>query len=156
MRLHQLRREQLLPAPLDEVWPFFATPANLDAITPPEMGFAITSEPEPEMYPGQIISYRIRLLPGIHTPWVTEITHVEPGRAFVDEQRAGPYRLWHHRHSFREEEGGVRMLDRVHYALPFGPLGELVHRLDIERRLGRIFDFRARVLAERFGGEPEP
>lgn len=154
MRLHQLRREQFLPAPIEEVWPFFATPANLDAITPPEMGFTITSEPEPEMYAGQIITYRIRLLPGVHTPWVTEITHVEPEHAFVDEQRAGPYRLWHHRHSFQREDGGVRMVDRVHYALPFGPLGELAHRLDIERRLSRIFAFRAEVLAERFGGRP--
>jgi len=150
VRLHQLHREQLLPAPLDVVWPFFATPANLDAITPPDLGFEITSAPEREMYPGQIITYRLRLLPGVHAGWVTEITHVEPGRAFVDEQRAGPYRLWHHRHLFVPEGGGVRMVDRVHYALKLGPLGELAHAMEVRRRLGRIFDHRARVLARRF------
>ena len=150
MRLHLLRREQWLAAPLERVWPFFATPANLDALTPPEMRFAITSEPEPAMSAGQIITYRIRLAPGIVTDWVTEITHLEPGSLFVDEQRSGPYRFWHHRHLFEEQGAGVRMIDEVHYALPLGPLGELVHVLDVKRRLERIFDFRADALARRF------
>ena len=163
MRLHRLHREQRLAAPLERVWPFFATPSNLDALTPPEMRFAITSEPESVMSAGQIITYRIRLAPGIVTGWVTEITQLEPGRLFVDEQRAGPYRFWHHRHRFEEQGGEVRMIDEVHYALPFGPLGELVHVVDVKRRLERIFDFRAAALERLFasGGaleaqEPEP
>jgi ligand-binding SRPBCC domain-containing protein len=152
MRLHRLTREQWLAAPIEQVWPFFASPANLDALTPPEMRFRITSEPEPVMTAGQIISYRIRLAPGIATTWVTEITHLDEGRMFVDEQRAGPYRFWHHRHRFLPQGGGVVVVDEVHYALPFGPLGEWVHALDIRRRLARIFAHRAAALERRFAG----
>ena len=150
MRLHRLRREQLVAAGLDEVWAFFSDPGNLGALTPPEMAFRITSPPESSMTPGQILSYRIRLLRGVWVDWVTEITHLEVGRLFVDEQRAGPYRFWHHRHRFEEKDGGVRVIDEVHYALPLGPVGELAHVIDVRSRLGRIFDHRAAALAERF------
>jgi ligand-binding SRPBCC domain-containing protein len=135
---------------MERVWPFFATPANLDALTPPDLRMRITSRPEPAMTEGQIITYRIQLLPGISTSWVTEITHMRHGSLFVDEQRAGPYRFWHHRHRFEEEGGGVRVIDEVHYAMPFGPLGEIVHALDVGNRLERIFDFRAAALRRRF------
>ena len=150
MRLHVLKREQWLAAPLERVWPFFATPANLDALTPPDLRMRITSEPEPVMTAGQIITYRIRLLPGVTTDWVTEITHLLPGRFFVDEQRAGPYRFWHHRHRFEEVGGGVNVIDEVHYALPFGFLGEVAHSVDVARRLQRIFDYRAEALERTF------
>lgn len=150
MRLHRLTREQWVAAPLERVWPFFASPANLDALTPPEMRFRITSEPEAAMAAGQIITYRIRLAPGVTTGWVTEITHLEEGRMFVDEQRAGPYRFWHHRHRFQERDGGTVVGDDVHYALPLGPIGELAHALDVRHRLGRIFDYRAAALERHF------
>lgn len=150
MRIHLLEREQFLPVPVDVAWEFFSAPANLDAITPPELGFRITSRPEPAMYDGQIITYRVRIAPWTWIDWVTEIKSVETRRAFVDEQRFGPYRLWHHRHEFREEPGGVRMIDRVHYALPLPPFGELVHRWFVRPKLERIFDFRERELAGRF------
>ena len=156
MRLHRLTREQWLPAPIERVWPFFATPANLDALTPPEMRFRITSAPEPEMTAGQIISYRIRLAPGVTAGWVTEITHFDEGRMFVDEQRAGPYRFWHHRHRFEPLDGGVVVADDVHYALPFGPIGEAVHALDVRRRLARIFAYRSAELERRFTGAAAP
>ncbi|MEJ2287851.1 MAG: SRPBCC family protein [Deinococcales bacterium] len=161
MRLHRLTREQWVAAPIERVWPFFASPANLDALTPPDMRFRITSEPEAAMTAGQIITYRIRLAPGVTTGWVTEITHIEEGRMFVDEQRAGPYRFWHHRHGFEERGGGVVVSDEVHYALPLGPIGELVHALDVRRRLIRIFDYRAVALERHFAqravtGEPSP
>ncbi len=153
MRHHRLHREQLLPADLDEVWAFFADPANLDALTPPEMRFEMRSPAPAPVTAGQRLRYRIRLLPGVRVGWLSEITELEPGRRFVDVQRAGPYRSWRHEHRFEERSDGVLVVDEVDYALPFGPLGELVHRLDVRRRLERIFDFRQRAMAARFSRE---
>ena len=154
MKLHLLEREQVLPVSLGDAWDFFSSPANLDSITPAELGFEITSPPAGEMFEGQIITYRVRIAPALWVDWVTEIKAVQPRRAFIDEQRFGPYRFWHHRHSFEEVPGGVRMTDTVHYALPFPPFGEIGHGLFVRPKLERIFDFRKQELVRRFGPPP--
>ncbi len=151
--MHVLEQEQLLPITLEEAWSFFSSPRNLDSITPPELGFRIESCHSERMHEGQIITYKVKVAPAVWIPWVTEIKAVEEGRAFVDEQRFGPYRFWHHRHTFEAVDGGVRMGDLVHYALPFGPLGSVVHRFFVRPKLERIFAFRREILEEKFGGE---
>jgi ligand-binding SRPBCC domain-containing protein len=152
MTIHTLCQEQLLPITRDEAWDFFSSPANLNEITPEDLGFEITSPPERTMYEGQIITYRVRIAPGVRMSWVTEIKSVEPGAAFVDEQRFGPYRFWHHRHTFESVPGGVLMKDTVHYALPFGPFGSIAHGLFVRRKLQWIFQSRREILARKFGG----
>lgn len=152
MKVHVLEQEQELPVGLDQAWDFFSSPRNLDAITPPELGFRIVHCPGERIYEGQIITYRVKLAPAVWVPWVTEIKAVREGRSFIDEQRAGPYRFWHHRHSFEEVNGGIRMHDLVHYALPLGPLGSLAHRLVVRAKLERIFAFRRQMLAGQFRG----
>ncbi|WP_193210927.1 SRPBCC family protein [Luteolibacter marinus] len=152
MTLHHLSQEQVLPISLDEAWEFFSSPRNLDAITPPELGFRIVHCPSEKMHDGQIIEYRVKVAPAIWVPWVTEIKSVDAGRSFVDEQRFGPYKFWHHRHTFEEIDGGVMARDLVHYALPFGPFGAVAHGVFVRRKLERIFAFRRQVLEERFGG----
>lgn len=153
MAVYTLKRVQRLPISLEQAWDFFSSPANLKTITPPYMGFDITSDPEfnREMYAGQVITYTVRPVLGIPMFWMTEITHVAPGRFFVDEQRVGPYRIWHHQHHFKTVEGGVEMTDLVHYQLPLGWLGSLAHTLFVRRRLEEIFDFRWKKLEETFG-----
>lgn len=152
MKIHILRQEQVLPISLDEAWGFFGSPRNLDAITPPDIGFRIVECDDGPMYEGQLIVYRIQLAPLVWVRWVTELKAVAPRHSFIDEQRFGPYRFWHHRHSFEEVPGGTRMTDLVHYALPFGPLGTLAHALFVRRKLEAIFRFRREVLIRRFGG----
>ena len=136
---------------LDEAWKFFSSPANLKVITPSYMGFDITSGGNEPMYAGQIIQYMVTPVAGIKTKWVTEITHVKEPYYFVDEQRFGPYALWHHKHFFREIEGGVEMEDIVDYKLPFGILGQAVHPLMVRPKLEEIFNFRRKKLVELFG-----
>lgn len=151
MRIHRLEQRQRLPISLETAWDYFSSPANLNEITPPELGFRITSPPEPAMYEGQIITYRVKVAPLIWIGWVTEIKSVVARRTFIDEQRFGPYKFWHHRHVFEETDGGVIMTDVVHYAMPFGCFGALAHVLFVRSKLKRIFDFRRRMLEERFG-----
>ena len=112
------------------------------SMTPPDMAFEFLHGGDEPMYPGQIILYKVTILPGVRVRWLTQITHVEPGIRFIDEQRVGPYRLWIHEHRFESLPGGVRMTDQVIYALPFGPLGDLIHAFYIRRRLEKIFDYR--------------
>ena len=152
MGFHQLIRHQKIPAGLAEAWSFMSRPENLKEITPAYMGFEITTPDLPDvMYPGMIIGYRVRPVAGIPMTWVTEITHVEEERYFVDEQRIGPYSLWHHEHLLEPIDGGVRMTDIVTYQLPFGPLGELVHALLVRRQLTSIFNYRVAAVEKRFG-----
>ena len=151
MRIETLQTSQRLAVPLGQAWSFFSDPRNLERITPPWLGLRITSDLPPAMYPGMIVTYTVRALPGIRVRWVTEITHVEEPRYFVDEQRFGPYRFWHHQHRFREIPGGVECEDRVHYALPFRAAGRLLAGNLVRRQLARIFGYRREVLAERFG-----
>jgi ligand-binding SRPBCC domain-containing protein len=154
MRIHTLEQEQLLPITPDQAWDFFSSPANLDEITPDDLGFQITSAPEPRMYEGQIITYRVRIAPGLHMNWVTEIKCVEPGASFIDEQRFGPYRFWHHRHTFEAVPEGVLMRDKIHYALPFGPCGAIAHALFVRRKLRWIFHCRREILDRKFPMRP--
>lgn len=154
MKIYRIHRRQWLPIDLDTAWDYFWTPRNLEAMTPSFLRFRITSPLPQRIYAGLIITYRISAVAGIPMTWVTEITHVDEPRSFVDEQRIGPFRLWHHRHGFRAVDGGIEMEDTVHYVMPWGCLGRLVHRAFISRRLERIFDFRAGFLAARFGTHP--
>jgi len=149
--IHTLRRQQVVRASLEEVWDFFSTPRNLDALTPDELSFRIVGEIAETMYEGQIIEYRVRFIKGIWSRWVTEITHVRDKSFFVDEQRLGPYKLWHHEHHFIPEGDGVRLVDRITYVIGFGFLGDLVDRLWVHRKLARIFDYRQEKTATLFG-----
>lgn len=151
MNLHRIHRTQLLPVELAEAWNFFSDPGNLADITPDWLRFRITSEVPDQMYAGLIITYRIGVFPGVSLRWITEITHFHPGKMFVDEQRFGPYRFWHHQHLFRETASGTRMEDIVHYAMPLSIIGELVHKFVVRKRLNDIFHFRAEILRHRFG-----
>ena len=152
MSIHTMRATQIIPATVEECWKFFANPRNLGTITPPELDFQTLGELPPEIYPGLMIEYRVRPLFGIPLGWLTEITHVEPPHRFVDEQRAGPYAVWHHEHTFTALAGGrTEMRDLVHYVLPFGPLGNLAHPFLVAPALQRIFAFREKAVRERFG-----
>lgn len=143
---------QKLPINLEEAWEFFSTPKNLSKITPAHMGFIITSDFKNEkMFQGQVISYKVRPLKGITTNWVTEITHVKEKEFFVDEQRFGPYSMWHHEHWFREIDGGVEMRDRVSFKVPLGPIGRIMEKLFIRQQLRTIFNYRQEKLLEFFG-----
>ncbi len=151
MKIYHLKRHQFLPISLDEAWDFFSTPKNLAKITPEHMGFTILYISGGEKaYAGQIIRYHVRVLPGIKVHWVTEITQVKEPFYFIDEQRFGPYALWHHQHHFKEVPGGVEMTDEVNYAIPLGLLGRLVHFIFVGREVNRIFDHRFKVLEEFF------
>lgn len=148
--IYTLKVMQQLPMGLPEAWDFFSSPVNLEKITPPHMGFKITSERPDKMYPGQIISYKVSPLPGITTNWVTEITHVKDQEFFVDEQRFGPYAMWHHEHHFVEKDGGVFMTDKVSYKIPFGFLGHIAQNLLVKKQLRGIFEYRIKALEEKF------
>lgn len=151
MKIYKLHTKQNLPISLSEAWSFFSNPNNLKVITPDYMGFHIQSGADRSMYPGQIIEYIVTPLFGIKTKWITEITHAIDQQYFVDEQRFGPYSLWHHKHFIREIDGGVEMEDLIHYKLPFGILGRLVHPLLVKPKLNEIFQYRENKLIEIFG-----
>lgn len=136
---------------MDRAWAFFSNPLNLGDITPPALGLKVVEGGGEFMRPGMIISYRIHPIFRLRLSWVTEITHVQEPHSFVDEQRFGPYKFWHHQHRFREVPGGVEIRDIVNYALPFGPLGRIAHSTVVSRNLTRIFDYRHKVLEDRFG-----
>ncbi|MFN0095299.1 MAG: SRPBCC family protein [Dehalococcoidia bacterium] len=150
MSLHRHREVALVEADLGDVWRFFSDPRNLSKITPPWLGLQLTCEPPAEMYPGLILTYTVRPIARVPMTWVTEITHVLDRRLFVDEQRFGPYRFWHHQHHFRQVPAGVEMEDIVHYAVPFGPLGDAVNRLSVKQRVQSIFSHRTGVIREVF------
>ena len=151
MGFYQLKQEQFLKTNLDEVWNFISLPKNLKEITPDYMGFDITSNNLSEkMYEGMIISYKVSPLLKFKTTWVTEITKVKERRYFVDEQRVGPYKVWHHEHFIKEVEGGVLMYDIVSYQPPFGVLGSLMNSIIIKRKLNEIFDYRRKVLEKKY------
>ena len=151
--IHTLSVRQKLPISLDDAWSFLSDPTNLKMITPDYMRFEITSDTQPgnTMFEGQIISYRVSPLPGIRMSWVTEITHVKHQRYFVDEQRFGPYRMWHHEHWINPIDGGVDMLDRVSYKIPLGPIGKIAQHIIVGRQLQGIFTYRIDKLHEIFG-----
>jgi ligand-binding SRPBCC domain-containing protein len=147
---HLLERKQFLPIPVDEAWRFFSDPRNLAAITPPELGFVIHGDTGEKTYAGQRITYTVKPLLGIPVKWITLIEDVQEPHAFVDTQLKGPYKYWHHRHTFKAVDGGTLMKDRVEYELPLGPLGDLMHRLVVKDKVRSIFDHRYKVLEKRF------
>ncbi|MBX7052321.1 MAG: SRPBCC family protein [Flavobacteriales bacterium] len=143
MYIYKLERSTFLKANLDEVWEFFSKPENLNTLTPPSMHFEIIGDQAPaKMFAGQIICYKISPFQGIRFRWTTEITHCVDKTYFIDEQRFGPYSFWHHLHRYEKKEDGVMMFDTIHYALPAGFIGRLMHRLFIRKKLESIFDFR--------------
>ena len=151
-KVYSLKTVQNIPISLDAAWDFFSSPANLKEITPSNLGFKIISKHHGEkMYPGQIIEYTVKPILSIPLYWMTEITHVEHKKYFVDEQRFGPYTMWHHQHHFKEIKGGVEMTDIVHYKLPLWILGDLSNFILVKSQLKTIFDFRFKAVEVKFG-----
>jgi ligand-binding SRPBCC domain-containing protein len=153
VKTYELQYQTFLPTTLDKAWDFFSSPLNLSKITPPDMGFVVTSghsEGE-KIYAGMIITYTITPLLGIKMNWMTEITHVKEKEYFVDEQRFGPYAMWHHQHHFKQVEGGVQMTDLLHYAIPYGFIGRIANSLIVASKVKKIFDFREEAIAHLFG-----
>ncbi len=154
MKVHLLEREQRLSLPPHKAFAFFSDAFNLEAITPPWLGFRVMGAAPIELRPGTVIEYRLRLR-GVPIRWLTRIEAWDPGRRFVDRQVEGPFRLWHHTHTFEpagEGSEGTVMRDLVRYAPPLGPLGALAHRAFIRRDLERIFDFRQQETARLLAG----
>lgn len=150
--MYSIKTIQQIPIDIDTAWNFFSQPANLAKITPDNLGFDIISQHHGDtIYAGQIIEYKVKPVLNIPLYWMTEITHVSDKKFFVDEQRFGPYKLWHHQHHFKEIDGGVEMTDIVHYALPLGILGEIAHSLFVKKQLNDIFDYRYKKVEELFG-----
>jgi ligand-binding SRPBCC domain-containing protein len=149
--MHRLTTVQTLPISLEAAWDFFSNPTNLSKITPKDMNLIPTSELPKKSYPGMFITYKVKPLLGIPMLWVTEITHLRENEFFVDEQRLGPYRIWHHQHHFKAVKGGVEMTDIVDYRLPGGPIGVIMEKLFIGGKVRSIFEFRNKRLIELFG-----
>ncbi len=151
-KVYSLKTVQHLPITLEQAWDFFSSPANLKEITPANLGFNIISQHHGEkMYAGQIIEYTVKPLLGLPLYWMTEITHVEDKKYFVDEQRFGPYSMWHHQHHFNATANGVEMTDIVHYKLPFWFLGDIANMLFVNQQLKTIFDYRHKIVETKFG-----
>lgn len=152
MAVYKLQKTQFIPVSLDVAWDFFSHPKNLAQMTPDYLNLRFTNELYGDgMYAGQVITYKVRPLLGIPMFWMTEITHVVNRKFFVDEQRFGPYALWHHQHHFNEVEGGVEMTDIIHYKAPLGILGDIAVALFIKKQLEGIFAFRKKRVEELFG-----
>jgi ligand-binding SRPBCC domain-containing protein len=149
--MFQLKTKQIIPTDLQTCWDFFSSPSNLKLITPNYMGFDVLFDVPEKMYPGLMIEYRVRPIFNLPMKWITEITHVEELKYFVDEQRKGPYRIWHHEHHFKEVSGGVEMNDIVSYEIPFGIFGKLANPIIVQKKLNEIFDYRYAKVIEIFG-----
>jgi ligand-binding SRPBCC domain-containing protein len=150
MKLYHLKRTQFLPITISQAWEFFSCPLNLAKITPSHLRFKILYISGNEMYAGQMIRYHVNILPGIKVHWVTEITHVHELHHFIDEQRFGPYALWHHQHHFKEVPGGIEMTDELNYALPLGWIGQLANRIFVGGKVNSMFEHRYKVLEQYF------
>lgn len=148
--MYQLKRTQLIKTDLQTCWKYFSAPSNLSVITPDYVDFRVHSFVPEVMYEGLIIRYTIRPILGIPLTWISEITNIKEENYFVDEQRKGPYSMWHHEHHFKEVEGGVEMTDIISYTMPFGFLGKIVHWLFVRKQLESIFDYRIRKVDELF------
>ncbi|MGC4021682.1 MAG: SRPBCC family protein [Cyclobacteriaceae bacterium] len=151
MKIYNIHSTQFLPISIKDAWDFFSSPRNLAKITPSKMNFEILSVTEDKrVYAGQMIQYKVTVLPGLRVKWLTEITHVSEHNHFIDEQRFGPYTMWHHQHFFKEVENGVEMTDHVTYALPLGFLGRLAHWLFVRKEIENIFEHRKETLNRLF------
>jgi ligand-binding SRPBCC domain-containing protein len=153
MKSYHLTFQQSFPISLTEIWDFFSSPYNLEAITPTDMTFDVTSEltKTQKMYPGMIITYELTPFLGIKLNWMTEITQVVHEKYFIDEQRFGPFKFWHHQHHFKAIEGGVEMTDVLTYGLPFGFIGEIAQEMYVGKKLKEIFEFRREKTVGLFG-----
>jgi len=151
MKIYTLHKKQNLPISLEEAWNFLSNPKNLKIITPDYMSFDIITKTDRPLYTGQILQYIVTPLLGIKTKWVSEITHIEDKKYFVDEQLYGPYSLWHHKHFIKEIDGGVEMEDIIDYKIPLGILGQLVHPFLVKPKLEEIFSYRQKKLIDLFG-----
>ena len=150
MKLYKKETVQYVDATVEECWAFFSSPRNLQKITPEAMGFEITDFDNKSMYAGQIIQYKVSPLLGLKLTWVTEITFVKDNSYFIDEQRFGPYSLWHHKHFFEPSGNGTKMTDVIHYGLPLGFFGRIMNMLIVENKLKSIFDYRYLKVEEIF------
>ncbi|MFT4683676.1 MAG: ligand-binding SRPBCC domain-containing protein [Urechidicola sp.] len=151
MAFYQFKKTQVVKATIEQVWDFISRPENLKKITPDYMGFNIIGDHVPKkMYSGMIISYMVSPMLGIKTNWVTEITHIREKKYFVDEQRVGPYKIWHHQHHIEETDDGVLMTDIISYNPPFGFLGRIANTLFIKKKLNEIFDYRTKAVIKEF------
>ncbi|MCK8141190.1 SRPBCC family protein [Flavobacterium sp. I-SCBP12n] len=153
MKIYKQETVQHVNASLEECWSFFSSPKNLQKITPKEMGFQITDFDDKNMYPGQIIQYKVTPLLGISLSWMTEITQVKDHSYFIDEQRFGPYSFWHHKHFFEATPTGTKMTDVVHYGLPLGFLGRIMNTLVVQNKLKSIFEHRRVVIDKMFNSK---
>jgi ligand-binding SRPBCC domain-containing protein len=153
MKTYLLKTEQKIPVSLADAWDFFSSPLNLAKITPKEMNFEVTSDfnTDTKIYAGMIITYKVSPVFGIKMNWMTEITHVKDGEYFVDEQRFGPYALWHHQHHFKAIKGGVLMTDILNYAIPYGIIGRLGNTILVDKQIKKIFSHREKAINELFG-----
>ena len=153
MKVYKKETVQHINASIEECWAFFSSPKNLQKITPQTMGFQITDYDGKNMYAGQIIQYKVSPLAGLKLSWTTEITFVKDKEYFIDEQRFGPYALWHHKHFFEPTENGVKMTDVVHYALPLGFIGQIMNSLVVKNKLKQIFDYRVVAVNQIFNSK---
>lgn len=151
-KVYSLKAVQTIPVNIETAWNFFSRPENLNAITPKKLGFKIIgSQHAEEMYAGQIIEYTVKPLLGIPLYWMTEITHVIDKEYFIDEQRYGPYSLWHHQHHFKQVNNGIEMTDIVHYKIPFWFIGDVANAVMVKNQLKEIFEFRYKIVQQKFG-----
>ena len=151
MKVKRKEWVQVIPRDLEEVWNFFSRPENLNDMTPEDMDFQIITDIQGiEMYEGMLIQYKVSPMLGIKLNWVTEITHVRDKRYFIDEQRFGPYALWHHQHHFELVDGGVKMTDILHYKVPYGIIGNIANAIFVENRINEIFNFRVKAVERIF------
>jgi ligand-binding SRPBCC domain-containing protein len=153
VKTYERRWELFMPISLDTAWDFFSSPLNLQKITPPDMQFTVTSpyNKDTKMYAGMIITYKVSPLLGIKFNWMTEITHVQEKQYFVDEQRCGPYALWHHQHHFKAVDGGVMMTDILNYAVGYGAAGTIANKVLVRRKINQIFKYREKAIKQMFG-----
>lgn len=158
MKSYHLMFKQSFPISLAAAWDFFSSPNNLAKITPDDMAFKVTSDfdPQQQMYPGMIITYKVSPILGINLNWMTEITQVEHEKYFIDEQRFGPFKFWHHQHHFKAIPNGVEMTDILTYGLPMGILGQMAHGIMVGNKIKSIFAFRAKKTIELFGNYTKP
>jgi len=151
-KVYTIKAIQKIPTDINTAWAFFSSPLNLQAITPERMQFKVIDKYNSDtMYPGQIIEYKLKPLLGISVYWMTEITHVKERVYFADEQRFGPYSLWHHQHHFKQIEGGIEMTDVVHYKVPYWFIGDVANSLFVRRQLRSIFSYRFTAIENKFG-----
>jgi len=154
MAVHSFKTVQVIPITIEEAWDFFSSPSNLQSLTPSNIKFRIISRHHGlKMYAGQIIEYKVKPLLNIPFYWMTEITHVQEETLFIDEQRFGPFSMWHHQHHFKKVDGAVEMTDIVYYKIPGWWLGDIVNKIYVKKEVRKVFDYRGRRIKELFGNK---